>query len=398
MKHSIYIKIIISTMLIFIIAMGCEKNGGPSDPGTSTTELLSKKVTTAPAIDGSVENVWLESQLLITEAIVPFVEFDNFNGYVGNTYNVSMRSMYDDSHIYFLAMREDPTLDASREPWYFNPTDKRWKQESRYPTFDGSGNMMRGPFYEDKFALLFNVDNSIAGWTTASCYASCHSVSDEQKVRHYTNQPDEYIDMWHWKSVRTEPNGQFDDQYQSYVDGGGNGRHSDDKVSGGYTNNRQTITITGTSEEVSVPLYFIPDREDYHWILQSEIDAGTTKQITAVDANGVLTYDGGTIDPNVMTDFQRNGSGVGKFGIPSIYTQTLTGSRGDITSSASYTGTGWVLEFKRKLTVESPLGQNGDKQDVDFGNLEDQVFGLGVFDNAAIAHAIQPGLVLSFEQ
>lgn len=397
MKNSIFISIITTTLLLFLTVIGCEENNPPSDPGSSTTELLSKKVSSAPTLDGSVDDSWLECQILTTEAIVPFVEFENFKGYEGNTYDVAMRSMYDDTHIYFLAQWEDSKSDASRQTWYFDTSDKRWKQESRYPSFDAEGNKTRDPFYEDKFAMLFNVDNSVAGWNTASCYTSCHSVSAEQKVRHYTNKANEFIDMWHWKSVRTRPNGQFDDQYQSYVEGGGNGRHSDDKISGGYTNNNQTLTVTGTIEEVEVPIYFIPSRENYFWILQSEIDGGTAMRITAVDANGVLTYDGGTIDPNTNIDFQRTGDAVGKFGIPSIYTQTLTGSRGDISSAATYTGTGWILEFKRKLSVDAPLGQNGDKQDVDFGSLADQVFGLGVFDNAAIAHAIKPGLILRFE-
>ena len=308
MKRSIFLSIITTTLILFIIILGCEKDDKSSDPGTSTTELLSKKVSVAPVIDGSVDDSWLESQLLTTEAVVPSVEFDNFKGYVGNTYKVTMRSMYDDTHIYFLAEWEDSKLDASRETWYFDPSTKRWKQESRYPTFDADGNMIREPFYEDKFALLFNVDNSVAGWNTASCYTSCHSVSSEQKVRHYTAKADEFIDMWHWKSVRTEPNGQFDDQYQSYVEGGGNGRHSDDKVSGGYTNNIQTLSVTGTNEEVTVPMYFIPSRENYYWITQTEIDAGTAKRITAVDENGILTYDGGTIDPNAVNDFQRSGA------------------------------------------------------------------------------------------
>jgi hypothetical protein len=178
----------------------------------------------------------------------------------------------------------------------------------------------------------------------------------------------------------------------------GNGRHCADKTSGGYTNNKQTLIITGTSEEIEVPLYFIPSRENYYWILQSEINAGTAKQITAVDANGVLTYNGGTIDPNTGVDFQRAGVAVGKSGIPSIYTHTLSRSRGDITSAATYTGMGWILEFRRKLTLDKSLGENGDKQDVDFGSLNDQVFGLGVFDNAAIVHAIQLVLTLRFEQ
>jgi hypothetical protein len=397
MRNSIFLSLITTTLFLLIIVMSCEENDNPNDPGTSKTELLSKKVTEPPIIDGIVDDSWSKSQALITEAIVPTVEFENFKGYEGDIYNVSMRSMYNNSYIYFLATWEDSKQDASRETWYFDPGDKKWKQESRYPTFDEAGNKIREPFYEDKFALLFNIDNSVAGWKTASCYTSCHSVSAEQKVRHYTTKPDEFIDMWHWKSVRTEPNGQVDDQYQSYVEGGGNGRHSDDKVSGGYINNRQTLTVTGTNEDVTVPMYFIPSRENYYWITTSEIDAGTAKRITAVDENGILTYDGGTIDPNAVTDFQRSGAEVGKFGIPSIYTQTLKGSRGDITSSATYTGSGWILEFKRKLTVDSPVGQNEDKQDVDFASLTEQVFGLGVFDNAAIAHAITPGLVLRFE-
>jgi hypothetical protein len=105
--------------------------------------------------------------------------------------------MYDDTHIYFLAEWEDSKLDVSRETWYFDPSAKRWKQESRYPAFDDGGNMIRDPFYEDKFAMLFNIDNSVAGWNTASCYSSCHSVSAEQKVRYYTNTADEFIDIWH---------------------------------------------------------------------------------------------------------------------------------------------------------------------------------------------------------
>ena len=54
------------------------------------------------------------------------------------------------------------------------------------------------------------------------------------------------------KSVRTEPNMQADDQYQD--DAQPNGRHSDDKESGGYTNNVQELTIEGTTETANVSL------------------------------------------------------------------------------------------------------------------------------------------------
>lgn len=148
MKHSVFISIITTTLLLFLVIFGYEENDLPSDPGTSTTELLSKKATSPPTLDGSVDDSWLECQMLTTEAIVPSVEFDNFKGYEGNTYKVAMRSMYDDTHIYFLAEWEDSRLDVSRQTWYFDTGDKRWKQESRYPTFDTEGNKIREPFYE----------------------------------------------------------------------------------------------------------------------------------------------------------------------------------------------------------------------------------------------------------
>ncbi len=388
----------IAIIILLIVASCQENNNDPKDPGTSTTELLSNRVSeTPPLIDGSIDGVWDESQILLTETVVPLVDFENFRGYVGDGTEVQIRSMYDDTYVYFLAEWKDSKQDASRETWYFDPSEKRWKQESRYPQFDQDGNKIREPFYEDKFAMLYNIDNSVTGWNTASCYASCHSVQEEQKVRHYTREG-EFVDMWHWKSVRTEPNGQFDDQYQSFVEGGGNGRHSDDKSSGGYSNNKQNLTITGTSEEVEVPLYYIPERGAYFWITQEEIDNVVAKQIIAVDAEGILSIEGGgSINPNTEMKYQREGADVGIFGIPSIYTAKLSGSRGDITSRASFTGEGWILEFKRKLTVDSPEGENGDKQDIDFGSLEDQVFGIGVFDNAAIAHSIKPGLLLKFD-
>jgi hypothetical protein len=39
-----------------------------------------------------------------------------------------------------------------------------------------------------------------------------------------------------------------------------------------------------------------------------------------------------------------------------------------------------------------------EQQDVDFSDLSDLPFGIGVFDNSAIAHAIKPNLIMKFEQ
>ena len=56
-----------------------------------------------------------------------------------------------------------------------------------------------------------------------------------------------------------------------------------------------------------------------------------------------------------------------------------------------HTGTGWVAEFTRKLNTNDPW-------DVVFDPAAELPFGLAIFDNAAIAHAIKPNLNMKFEQ
>lgn len=366
----------------------------------STSELNSFKVTTAaPVIDGSIDAVWTNVQKLTTTVTVPDPGSNYFKGYVGNSYNVTLRSMYDASNIYFLAEWNDANKSLNRQTWYFDPTTKRWKQESNKPTFDANGNKTREAFYEDKFAMLFNVNNSTASFNSSGCYASCHTglVAPYSKpALHYTGSATERIDMWHWKSVRTDPNNQWDDQYQDNdefaLEGG---RKSDPKTSGGYSDNKQTLVITGDTTSVTVPKYVIPNKTNYYWILQSEVDGGTAKLVTAVDANGVLTYSGGTIDPTGNTDYQRVGASTGSKCMPSIVTSAFVGDRGDISAKGVYTGSGWILEYKRALTATN--SQTGGC-DVQFSTSSSYTFGIGVFDNASIAHAIKPVLTLKFKQ
>lgn len=72
---------------------------------------------------------------------------------------------------------------------------------------------------------------------------------------------------------------------------------------------------------------------------------------------------------------------------------TFNGSRGDITAIGVYTGSSWILEFKRKLSTGDTTGA-----DVDFSSLADFPFGIATFNNAAIAHATKAFLTLKFEQ
>lgn len=385
----------------FVLAIGyfasCTKDDQVLDTPqviNNSTDLVAVKVSTAPTIDGVVDDMWKNQPELQFSTAVPEVTGDVFRGYTGNVIPwVKMKAAYDASNVYFLVQWADPTKSLKRSPWYFNPTTKRWAQE--LGTFDFTTSPYRPPFYEDKIAFLWNIDNSVSGWNNGTCYKSCHTglPAADLSSRHYTNFATEKIDMWHWKSVRGGVNGanQIHDQYQDNTYP--NGRKADPGVDI-YQNNAQTLNQPGVGN-VSVPKYVIPGRTDYGWIMNAEVTAGTAKLVTAVDANGVLTLsDASTIDPNVGTDYQRVGNDVGPKAIPGVtLNDSYGGSMGDILCKTVYTsGTGWTMEFKRALKTSDTV------YDIDFTSLQDQYFGFAVFENAQIAHSIKTNLVLKFQK
>ena len=409
MKHLQSKSFLVITIIVLILgyAVSCTKNDQIINGGVannSGTELISLKVSAAPTIDGTIDASWANCQKLTTTVIVPDPGNDYFKGYAGNSHTVSLRSMYDGSKVYFLAEWNDVNKSLNRDPWYFDPTSKTWKEEDRKPIFDVNGVKVRDAFYEDKFAMLWNVNNSVTEFNSLGCYATCHTSLDPAThggatARHYTTSSTQFLDMWHWKSVRTGiPNSQIDDQLQNNTefDLADGGRHGDPKVSGGYSDNVQTLPLTGGApgQTVTVPKYFVPGSTNYYWVLKSDQASGTAKLITGVDINGILTYSGGNIDPNTDTEFQRKGTTTGSKCMPSVCdVAPFVGDRGDISAMAFFTGSGWVLEFSRNLTTTSGVPGNSDVQ---FDVTNNYVFGIGVFDNAAIAHAINSKLTLKF--
>ncbi len=398
MKTSIIAFLLISVTIFFVY---CTKsNQVVSSNTTSSDALVALKVSIAPVLDGVVDAMWNDVPKLQFSTEVPEVTGDVFRGYTGNIIpTVTLRAVYDDTKIYFLAEWIDPTKSLKRQPWYFNPTTQRWAQEKGAPDFDPvTGALLRAAFYEDKMAMLWNINNSVQGWDGATCYKSCHTglPALDGSSRHFTNYATEKIDMWHWKSVRGGVNSAFQihDQFQDNTYP--NGRKGD-PGNDVYANNSQNLTITGSipATLVSVPKYIIPTKTDYGWIMNSEITAGSAKLVTAVSLTGVFTLsDATTIDPNVGTDFQRIGVGVGPKAIPGVTLNDAgyTGSAGDISVKTVHTGSGWILEYSRTLKAPDSV------YDVDFSALSDQFFGFAIFENSQIAHSIKSNLVLKFKK
>jgi len=389
MKKNYFLIIALFLMAISVFD-SCKKDDEKVEPVTSATELNSKKATTAPVMDGTIDAAWDECDKLTNTAVVPGLAKD-FANYTGESYDFTLRSMYDDANVYFLIEYADPKESLDRESWYFDNATKLWKQQNKKAT------SATDKFYEDKFAFLWPTATTGTAFTSQTCYATCHSVDAaagyNTENKHYTNAEGEVVDMWHYKAVRTGPNNQTDDQKIVYIkpaapddtqkkDGG---RASDEKTAGGYSDNKQTLN-NGTAD-VSVPKYVIPGKTGYYWIEKADTENGTAKLVTAVDADGILTYDGGTIDPS--QGGYEAATGTKRF--PSIINDgTMVGSRGDLATYAKHTGSGWVIEIKRAKTTSDTVN------DVQWDFTKEYMFGFAIFENAAIAHGIMPNLKLKF--
>ncbi len=439
-KFKTTLLILIPVMMVTLYFGSCTNDDHfVAVPGVDGKDLVSIKVTTPPTIDGTVEGIWDQAPALNITPTVPEPGNNLFTGYIGEQYPATLRSLYDDQYIYFLAEWPDNTQSVQVAPWYFDPSAKRWVQEPTARTFDKNGILSREGWGEDKIAMLWNIDNSTVKFPSQTCYASCHvftpytdySVtpaeykSNASSGNHYTTGANEKIDMWWGYLSRGIPlYGMFDDNYQDWAGGpaitnltGGsaNGRHMDDVVisgtnttwpfapkystaKGGPFNNRVSLKLSGTGGSVNVPAWIIPGATNYNHILSTDtLQGGVAKKVTGIDSSGVLTYDGGTIDPRTDPDYQRAGDpvygGVGAKCVPSYIGSPYTNGRADISAASTYTGTGWIVEYKRLLKTPDVL-----KQDIDFTSLDDQPFGLAIWNASNYQHGIKPNLLLKFRK
>lgn len=433
MKTTFVLSFFVAVTVFFVY---CTKNAQIVAPTTSSTnELISYKTSVAPTIDGTADAIWGNATKLAVTPSVPDPGNNLFTGYIGEVYPSTIQSMYDDQNIYFFVEVTDKVKNFRRQPWYFDPIKQLWAQETGSRTYDASGVLTREGYGEDKFAMLWNINGSTPKFITQTCYASCHvftpytdysgttpiTKSNASSGNHYTNGVNEKIDMWWAHPSRGLVYNVMDDNYQdwaggpavtSLVGGSGNGRHFDDLVVSGasttwpyaptYTsdatqgsfNNTQKLKLDGTGATVSVPLFVIPNSTK-EYLTIADTTAGIAKRITGVSSTGVLTFSGGSIDPNVGTDYQRVGNpvtgGVGAKGIPYAILSPVLKGRADISCTAVYTGTSWIYEFSRKLKTSDVLNQ-----DVDFSSLTDQPFGVAYWNNSNYQHGINPNLLLKF--
>lgn len=321
-----------------------------------TLESLSTKATIV--LDAVEEAAWKDAKVLK-------IRLDNNpykpnNGYEGiKSTDMTIKSLHDKYYVYFMVKWDDPTRSLERFPWV-KQSDGSWKQ-----MFNKDSTGHDNTYYEDKMAFYWNINAD--GFEKKGCDVSCHvtedgmnnGIADKSAGRKYTK-PGQTIDMWHWKGVRTNPLGLFDDQFvDSNTDPAKNkgwGRHGDAKDGGGYKNN--------VSEDGKTPLYMnSPASDEYKYMV-----------VPWQRTDFVDTFKPGDVIPGINLN--------------AFY----GGTRSDIQVKGAWIDGVWTLEIKRALKTR---GEGAAVQDVQFTDKKKPYyFGTSIFDNSQINHVYHEGVYM----
>lgn len=309
----------------------------------------------APVLDGDARDAaWKSAPVTKFEAVQGY----NFKGGKGKT-SGTLQVAYDKENVYLLITYDDPTLSVRRSP-YQKQTDGSW-QKLKDPDDKGGDNCV---YYEDKIAIIWNINNSIVGFDRFGCQIACHGGEPGKPYGNkYTEEDGELGDMWHMKYVRGGVIGQMDDQYLDHTrfhpeTAKEAGRKSDAKTGGGYNDNK---LVNGKPEFMSKD--------------GKPASKGGTNWIKEEDK---VAFDDSRFKPGDE--------------VASIIIAPFTGDRGDIRFSGKWSNGKWTMEIARKLVT-------GSKTDVNFDDLKKSYgFGIGLFDNAQVRHAfVQQPMVLQFK-
>jgi len=309
--------------------------------------LVSKKVASAPTLDGTLDAAWSGAQPLSVKVL-------GGKNLPGGSTEVTLRSVSTGDTIYFHMQYKDATQSLKRGPWV-KQADGSW-QKLKDPADKGGDNNL---YYEDKMALIWNINSP--GFETRGCMAACHTGEGKPFGNKYLPNAGEKADMWHWKSVRTGSVGQIDDQYLDATrydkeKSPNAGRKTEPKTGGGYVDNVSD------------------DKKGPKWALKGNKAA----------------------PPYWIVDAEKEPFDDGKYKVgdevPGIIVAPFTGDRGDLSIRSAWKDGTWTHVFWRKLTTNSDF-------DVQFSDLKKPyAFGVAVFDNAQVRHAYMPGVLkLTFE-
>lgn len=278
------------------------------------------------------------------------VRLVNGVGFHAGATRANIRALYNDQYIYLKIDWEDATYNRLYRPWI--KTDTGWMHLN-------PGGSDEKIYNEDKMALLFPIHKN-SDFQKFGCSTFCHNNEKNSFGMHWTP-PDCPLDVWHWKSVRTDPLGHVDDKYwlgTGEISPDIEARHGDPGESS-YANNM----VEGVSNPIMLP-------SGYDSILM-----------------GALVLSKSEIYTKAASEKMPVGSAV-----PGVIISEIQGDRADILCRSRYREGSWTVYVARKLDTGSPydvLFQPGGEYD----------FAMAAFDHSSFRHAYnQKSYRLVFEK
>jgi hypothetical protein len=329
-----------TAIALAVVAMaGC---AGQQQTAVAPNTLLAAKVSTAPSLQaGASDRAW-SSAVPLT---IDLAGGENFGGKGSTT--ATLKAVYTADTLYMLVQYADPTNSQRRGPFQKQP-DGSWKKLADPKNKGGDDNV----YYEDKWAFLWPIDNSVKGFSESGCMVACHVGEGKPYGNKYTASAGEMLDMWHMKGGRTAPLGHVDDQYTDHT-------RFDAKASP----NAGRKSDPGGPEYDNIPVangrpQFMP------------------KDARPANGGGSYYIVKGEEVPFDDAKFKAGDE------IASYFIMPLKGDRADIRVVTSWKDGVLTSVVSRKLVT-------GSKFDVQFSNLGQQYpFGFAAFDNAQVRHAV----------
>jgi hypothetical protein len=306
--------------------------------------LMAVPVSVGPTLDGDGGDVaWTMAQA----STVPVS-----GGKIGEV-DATLKAVYTASDIYMLLQWPDATMSIDKNMW----------------TFDGSEWSKTGN--EDRFGILWNINDSIADFNSGGCAVVCHAGM-------WTNGDAEFGDMWHWKAARGNPMGYVDDKYlNNTADAEDGGRHGDGGDST-YSDNKD-------EDGDGAP--------DYLW--SSNAPSAPPAVSDALATRFLLRAEEATYsETNPLKGVAWEASDT----IPGYRLREPGGSRSDVQALGVWADGVWTVEVKRALDTGANALKDGQKVDQIFEAGKTYHFGLALMDDTGSNHSVSTGpiaLVLS---
>jgi hypothetical protein len=303
--------------------------------------LVVAKAAAAPTLDGNGNDpAWASAQPLS-------VKLSGGANFVNGETTATLKSVVAGDTIYFLIQYADPTESKRRGPYKKQP-DGTWKKVSDPNDKGGDDNA----YYEDKWAMIWNINDSVAGFNQSGCAVMCHVGEGKPFGNKYTAKEGELADMWHMKGSRNGVNGQVDDQYVDWT------RYDKEKSpNAGRKGDPGGPDYKGFSLVNGKPEFMNKDSK--------AANAGGFYYIKDGDQ---VAFDDSKFKPDDE--------------VASYIVYKLQGDRGDIQVAYRWQNGTYTYEVARKLTT-------GSKFDVQFSDMnKTYYFGFSAFDNAQVRHAM----------